>query len=170
MQKSTPPKGQKAELSFPAKSDVIIKVEQVEPGLHIFSGWVKLFHTIGEHLERFDVTVRAALGKISAPLLNFPWSAFVRRVFLDPGQHFAISFAGRELGLQGLGCDSSKAEPMIVARIVVLELSCGAGDLGAALIKDPWKDNVTAQPYARAARRTLREIRRVIQLCSHDRT
>jgi hypothetical protein len=33
---------------------------------------------------------------------------------------------------------------MVVARVVVFELSSGPCDLGATLIKDPRKDNVTA--------------------------
>jgi hypothetical protein len=52
---------------------------------------------------------------------------------------------------------------MVIARIVVLELTRGAGDLGTTFIKDAWKDDVAAQPDARAARRTLRKIRCVIQ-------
>ena len=73
---------------------MIIKVEQVEPGLHVFAVGVKFLHSPGEHFEGFDVAIGPALGKVGAPLLDFPRGTLMRSVFLDPFQHVAIAFAG----------------------------------------------------------------------------
>src|SRR5215475_14552149 len=86
-------------LSLSAKSHVIIKIEQVEPGLYVFAGRVKLFHPVGEHFQCFHVAIRPALGKVSAPLLDLPWTPLVRRVLLYPGQHLSVAFTRSKLGL-----------------------------------------------------------------------
>ncbi len=89
----------RAELSLSAKSHVIIKIEQVEPCLHVFAGRVKLFHALGEHFECFHVAIRPALGKVSAPLLDLPWTALVRRVLLYLGKYLTVAFTSGKLCL-----------------------------------------------------------------------
>src|SRR5215469_2855598 len=111
------------ELRLSAKSYMIIKIEQVEPRFHVFPGRVKLFHALGEHFERFHIAVRAALGKVGAPLLDLPWTALVRRVLLYPGQHLAVPFSGGKLSLEGIWRDPRKSEPMVIAWIIVFEFS-----------------------------------------------
>lgn len=87
------------ELSLSAESYVIIKIEQVEPGLYVFTSRIELFHVVGEHFQCFHVAIWAALGKVSAPLLDLPWAPLVRRVLLYPGQHLSVAFTSGELAL-----------------------------------------------------------------------
>lgn len=51
---------------------------------------------------------------------------------------------------------------MVIHRVVVFVFARGAGDLGPAFVHNPGQDDVTAQAYARTARRTGAEIGRVI--------
>src|ERR1051326_2190027 len=92
------PEFRNLKLRLSAKSHVIIEIEQVEPRLYVFAGRVELFHPVGEHFQCFHVAIRSAFGKVSAPLLDLPWTPLVRRVLLYPGQHFTIAFASGKLG------------------------------------------------------------------------
>ena len=55
-------------LRFPAEGDVIVEVEQIEPGFHVLARVIELGDAPGEHFERFNVAVRAALGKVGRRL------------------------------------------------------------------------------------------------------
>src|SRR3979411_658807 len=90
-------------LRFPAESDVIVEVEIIVPGFHVFARLADVAYALSEKLECFHVAIRPALVVIGAPLLDFPWRTFVRRVFLNPRQHLAVAFAGGEFGFQRLG-------------------------------------------------------------------
>src|ERR1700682_4499214 len=156
-------------LRFPAESDVIVEVEVIVPRFYVLAGLADVTDAFGKKLERFHVAIRAALIVISAPLLDFPWRTFVRRVLLNPRQHLAVAFAGGEFGFQRLGCNFGETEPMMVHWIIVFVFTCCPGDLGAALIEDASETDVAAETHARAARRTLRKIWGVIQGCIHKR-
>src|ERR1700704_4191211 len=83
-------------LRFPAESDVIVEVEVIVPGFHVFARLADGADGLGEKLEGFNIAIRAALIVISAPLLDLPRRTFVRRVLLNPRQHLAVAFAGGE--------------------------------------------------------------------------
>ena len=55
----------------------------------------------------------------------------------------------------------------MVHRVVVFVFASCPRDLGAAFIEDAGENDVAAETHARAARRTLGEIRGVIQSCIH---
>ena len=55
-------------LRFPAEGDVIVEVEQIEPGFHVLARVIELGDAPGEHFERFNVAVRASLGKVGRRL------------------------------------------------------------------------------------------------------
>src|SRR5204862_4228810 len=111
----------------------------------------------GEHFEGFDVAIGPALGKVGAPLLDFPRGTLMRSVFLDPLQNLTIAFAGGKLRFQRFGGDAGETEPVIIAGIVVFKFSGRARDVGPSLIEDSGKDDITAEAHSRAARRTLRK-------------
>ena len=154
-------------LRFAAESDVIVEVEKIEPGLHVFAVGVELLHPPGEHFESFDVAIGPALGKVGAPLLDFPRGALMRSVFLDPLKNLPIAFASGKLGFQRFGGDAGETKPVIIGGIVVFKFSGRACDLGPSFIEDAGKDDITAETHSRATRRTLRKIRRVICGATH---
>lgn len=80
---------------------MIVEVEQVEPDLDVFAVLVELADAPGKELEGLDIAIPAALAEVGAPLLDLPWVTFVRRILLNPSQHLAATFAGRELDLEG---------------------------------------------------------------------
>src|SRR6266446_1530336 len=157
-------------LRFSAESDVIVEVEVIVPRFHVLTGLADVTDAFGKKLERFDIAIRAALVVISAPLLDFPWRVFVRRVLLNPRQHFAVAFAGGEFGFQRLGGNSGETKPMVIHWIIVFVFPGCPGDLGAALVEDAGETDISAETHARTARRTLREIWGVIQSCIHKRS
>ena len=55
-------------LRFPAEGDVIVEVKQIEPGFHVLGRVIEVGDAPGEHLERFNVVVRAALGNVGGRL------------------------------------------------------------------------------------------------------
>ena len=71
-----------------SERDEVVQVEQIEPGLHVLARFVEVTDALGKHLKRFHVAIRTAFGKVGAPLLDFPWAMFVRRVLLNPGSAF----------------------------------------------------------------------------------
>src|SRR4030081_156749 len=156
-------------LRFPAERDVIVEVEVIVPGFHVFARLADVADALGEKLERFHIAIRAALIVISAPLLDLPRRTFVRRVLLNPRQHLAVAFAGGEFGFQRLGCNSGETEPMMVHWIIVFVFAGCRGDLGAALVEDAGETDIAAETHARATRRTLPEIWGVIQGYIHKR-
>jgi hypothetical protein len=87
---------------------------------------------------------------------------FVRRVLLNPRQHFPVAFAGGEFGFQRLGRYPGETEPVIVARIIVFVFTRCPGDLGAVFIEDVGENDVAAETHAWTAWRTLGDIRGVI--------
>src|ERR1700737_1120266 len=142
-------------LRFPAESNVIVEVEVIVPRFHVLARLADVTDAFGKKLECFHVAIRAALIVISAPLLDFPWRMFVRRVFLNPRQHLAVAFAGGEFGFQGLGGNSGETEPMMIHWIIVFVFAGCPGDLGAALIKDAGETDIATEAHARTTRRTL---------------
>ena len=55
-------------LRCPAEGDVIVEFEQIEPGFHVLARVIELGDALSEHLERFNVPVRAALGNVGSRL------------------------------------------------------------------------------------------------------
>ena len=47
---------------------MIVEVERIEPGFHVLARVIELGDAAGEHLERFNVTVGAALGNVGRRL------------------------------------------------------------------------------------------------------
>src|SRR5450432_2692446 len=91
MRKASPAiQWRRAAYGFPAEGDVIVEVEVVEPGFHIFTGLAQIADALSEKLQRFHVAVRAALVEASAPLLDLPGRVFVRSVLFNPRQHLTV--------------------------------------------------------------------------------
>src|SRR3954468_2198178 len=78
-----------------AESHVIVQVEIVEPGLHVFASLAEIADAFREEFQGFHVTIWTAFILERTPLLNFPGATFGRGVFLDPRQHLAVAFASR---------------------------------------------------------------------------
>jgi hypothetical protein len=152
-----------ARLRSATKGDVVVEVEQVEPGCNVLAILIKVADALGEELQRFNIAVRAALAEIGAPLLNFPGGTPVRRVLLNPGEYFTVAFAGGKLSFQCFRSYPCKTEPVIIRLVVVFEFTRGPGKLGPTLVKDAWENDIAAQTHAWAAGRTLVKIRRVSQ-------
>jgi len=70
--------------------------------------------------------------------------------------------AVRQFLFQRLGIDSCKLEEPFIERTSVIVLSIFTSDGRASFVQHPWKDNITAKPYARAARRPFRQIRNIV--------
>ncbi|MEY2439589.1 MAG: hypothetical protein QOI34_974, partial [Verrucomicrobiota bacterium] len=121
---------------FAAEGDVIVEVEQIEPRFHVLARFIEFADSLGKKLQRLDIAVRGALIKVSTPLLNLPWGALVRSGLLDPSQHLAVAFAGREFGLQLVCGNSGETKPMIVGGVVVFVFARSAGDLSPALVEN----------------------------------
>jgi hypothetical protein len=70
-------------LRFPAEGDVIVEVEQIEPGFHVLACVIELGDAPGEHLERFNGAVRAALGNVGRRLSSQIISSICRTMQLS---------------------------------------------------------------------------------------
>ena len=57
-----------ARLRSATKGDVVVEVEQIEPGCHVLAILIELADALGEELQRFNVAIRAAPAEIGAPL------------------------------------------------------------------------------------------------------
>src|SRR4051812_40278187 len=60
---------------FPAEGDVVVEIDEIKPGLHVFAVLGELADVLGEILERLDITTRAAASHERAPGVDFPRSA-----------------------------------------------------------------------------------------------
>jgi len=143
--------------NFPAEADVIVEVEQVEPSENVLARSAEL----GEHLVEVHAALQirwAALGLIRAPLGDLPGSRFGLGMSGDPFEDLAVAFAERELFLEVVGLDAGKLEEPLVERASEVVFAVLAGDDGAAFVEAAGKDDVAAEPHARAAGRTLCEI------------
>src|SRR5262245_36089126 len=138
-----------------AKRDMVVEVEVVKPGLHILAGFAQATDPSGKELQSFHVTIGAAFVVESSPVLDFPWLAFVRRVFLHPRQDVAVAFALGEFGFQRFGCNASESKPVAVHWVVVFVFAGNAGQVGPAFVDDAREENVAAETHAWAARRAL---------------
>ena len=58
---------------------MIVEVERIEPGFHVLARVIELGDAPGEHLERFNVAVRAALGNVGRRL-----SSELFQIFVEP--------------------------------------------------------------------------------------
>src|SRR5204863_434353 len=120
---------------FPAKGDVVVKIDEIEPGLHVFAVLGELADVLGEILERLDVAARAAASDERAPGVDFPRSALRFRLGVDPFNDFAVAFAGGQLVFQGGEIEADEILEMLIERGVVGEFAVRAGDRGAAFIQ-----------------------------------
>src|SRR3954453_6872955 len=118
-------------------------------------------------LQSFDVTIGAAFAEISAPLLDLPRGSLVRRVFLNPSQHFSIAFPGGEFTFQRLRRYPGEAKPVVISWIVVFVFPGNTCDFGATFVENTGQNYVTANPHSWAARGTLGQIRCMTQSCVH---
>jgi len=146
---------------------VIVEVEVIKPRFHIFSSLADIAYALGEKLQRFDIAIRSAFVVVGAPMLDFPGRALVESILLNPREHLAVALSCGEFGFQRFGRNSGEPEPMMIHRVVVFVFACRAGDFGAAFVEDAGEHGVAAETHAWTARRTLGEVRRVIQSCIH---
>src|ERR1051326_8657102 len=93
------PVGTPLRLRFAAKGDVIVEIDQIEPGLYVFAFLGKFPDIFGEVLQRFDVTAWTTARHEGAPGIDFPRGALVFLVGVDPFQDFPVALPGRELFL-----------------------------------------------------------------------
>src|SRR4051795_9376409 len=93
-------------LRLAAEGDVIVQVNEVEPGLHVFAFLRKFADVLCEILKRFHVSARAPPLHETTPGINLPRGPLCFRVPIDPGEDFSIADAGSELLLQ-----SGEVEP-----------------------------------------------------------
>src|SRR5450432_3914518 len=97
-------------LRLPTKGDVIVEVEIIEPGFHILPGLADIADALGEKLKRLGVAIRAAFVQPGAPVLDFPWGVFVRRVLFNPRNHFSIALSFFQLGSERFGSEAGEAK------------------------------------------------------------
>src|SRR5262249_22042128 len=95
---------------------------------------------------------------VIAPMLDFPRSAFVLRVGLNPFQYFAVAFAFLQFREQPLRVNADEADETLVQWAVVVILAVCAGQRGAALVEHPWQECISAEARARTAGWTLSKV------------
>src|SRR3954467_11572476 len=98
-QSPAPPKEQVPR--FAPEGDVVVEIDQVKPGLHVFAFLRKFADVSGEVLKRFNVTARAASFHECAPGLDLPCGSRRLRIRVHPGKYLPIAGSGRELLFQG---------------------------------------------------------------------
>src|SRR4051794_16814956 len=157
------------ELCLSTKADMVIKIQIVEPAFYVFAHLAQSADPFGEELECFHVAIGAPLAMVGAPLLDLPRLPFMGRLFHNPRENLAVAFSFREFCLQSLGRDPGETKPMSIDGVVVFVFAGHAGQFGSTFINNAREDAIATEAHARAARRTLREIRRVIQICVHAR-
>src|SRR5262249_12029078 len=86
-------------------------------------------------------------------------AALVLRVLLNPFQNFTVAFPGGDLLFQGFGVDPEVAKEALVQWAVVVILAILAVDGVAAFVEHARQRGVAAEADARAAGRTLGEVR-----------
>src|SRR5256885_2083121 len=113
-----------------AESDVVVQIDELEPGLNIFAVLREVADVLGEGLKRLDITARSAACHIRAPGVDLPGGAFMFSVCVHPFKDFAVAFAGGQLLLQGDEIEAEKILDVLVDRRVVGELAVRAGNGG----------------------------------------
>ena len=138
---------------------MVIEVDQVHPRLDVFARFREGTNAAEEKYERFLVAVRCALQHIVAPLLDLPRLGLVLRMPADPFQDLGVAFAGGELLEQSRRIEPEEVDDVLVEGRVVSKFAIFADKGGAAFVEHARERNVATKAAARAARRTLGEIR-----------
>lgn len=136
---------------------MVVDVEQVEPGHHVFAFGCDLRLELVEIFARLQIGGGALVG-LRRPRGDLHVVAFDFRVLRDPGEDFAVAPALGQLGLERLGIDAGEIQEPLVERAGVFVFANLAGEERAAFVEDAGQDGVAAEPRARAAGRTLGEI------------
>jgi hypothetical protein len=146
---------------FASEGTVIIEIEEVCPGTNVLASGGEFRDNTGKVVKRLRVAIRSPAILELAPLRDFPGSAFVFRVGLDPLKDFSIAFAFGNFSFEGFGVDASEVKNVLIKGTVEMKFTILANDRGATFVEHARKDGVTAETGAHAPGRTLSEIRGV---------
>ena len=140
--------------SFPAGADVIVKVQQVEPGRDVLAVLGNFRMEFVEEGARFGVS-RSTLFLHCRPGQNksLVWFGFGGGI--DPLEDFPIAFAGGDLLFERFGFDAGKLEQALVHGAGVIVFAILSGDGRATFVEHAGQDHVAAQPHARTAGRSF---------------
>ena len=144
-------------LRFPAESDVIVHVEQIEPIANVLAFWGDLGVEVVEIGPALGIGRGALLAK-RRPGGDFSVAPLGLRLGGDPGEDFTVAFSGGELFFQGGGVDPSEFQKTLIERAGVFVFADFAGEEGAALVEHAGKDDISSEAHAGAAGRAFRQI------------
>src|ERR1051326_774410 len=104
-----------------AETDVIVEVEQVEPGGDVLPVLGDLRVEFVKEGAGFGVCGHAAF-LVGGPGGDVAGAGFGCRRLLDPLENFAVAFAGGELLFEGLGVDTGEFEEALVQGAIEFEI------------------------------------------------
>src|SRR3954447_8305443 len=146
-------------LRFAAKSDVIVEVDEIEPGLHVLAFLRKLADVLREILKGFHVSARAAALHETTPGVYLPCGPLRFRVRVYPYEDLPVALAIGEFLLQCGKVEPDEFLEVLIHRCVVIEFSVLPSDHSPPFVEQTRENDVSAETAAWTPRRTLSEIR-----------